>query len=298
MKEKVLKVASGFLYVWAGILFILGMKFVITREQSWPGMILAVLVCPVTYYVLRRKFCAEHPVWLGVFRGITLGFTPVVMGFLLMANPYYRCFDFSVTSHAKGYFDEHIRTDQVEYQSVSSIQKPEYADYRIVTAMVEYEDRQTKQKMNQAVTFYFDRLSGEYYHSFDEMRQYRREHADEYLLEAFHFEEIAVNERMEEIADYVVRNDYAGIQQILGEGCKEEVTEPKWAGWNQELSLLGNYLKTVSVASSWQTAEDAVHTQTIDVTMTMQFVSGTAELIMTLNEDMKLERLSLNTKCE
>lgn len=296
MKEKVLKVASGFLYVWAGILFIVEMRAVITREQSWPGMILAILVCPATYYVLRRKFRADHPVWLGVFRGITLGLAPVAMGFLLMMNPYYRCFDFSVTSHAKGYFDEHIRTDQVEYRSVSSIQKPEYADYRIVTAMVEYEDCRTKQKMNQAVTLYFDRLSGEFYNSFGEMRQYRREHAAEYLLEAFHFEEVAVNDRIREAADYVVRNDYAGIQQILEDGCREEVTEPKWAGWNQELSPLGDYLKTASVASSWQVGKDAAHTQTIGVTVTLQFVSGTAELTMTLNEEMKLEKLSLNTK--
>lgn len=298
MKEKIFKFVSCVLYVWAGILFIVEMGDVITREHTWMGMILAVLICPGTYYVLRRKFRASHPVRLGVFRGITLGFAPIAMGCIFMMNPYYRCFDFSVTSQAKEYFNEHIRTDQIEYRSVSSIQKPEHADYRIVTAMIEYEDRQTKQKMHQEVTLYFDRINGEYFNSFEEMRQYRREHAEEYLLEPLHFEELALNDRIEEIADYFIKNDYAGIQQIFGDGCKEEVTEPKWAGWNQELSSLGSYLKTVSMIPSWRVEEDAVHTQTMDITMTMQFVSGTAELTMTLNEDLKLEKLSLSTRVE
>lgn len=298
MKEKIFKFASGVLYVLAGILFIGEMRVVITREHTWMGMILAVLICPGTYYVLRRKFRASHPIWLGVFRGITLGFAPIAMGFILMMNPYYRCFDFSVTSQAKEYFNEHIRTDQIEYRSVSSIQKPEHADYRIVTAMIEYEDRQTKQKMHQEVTLYFDRINGDYFNSFEEMRQYRREHAEEYLLEAFHFDELALNDRVEKIVDYFIQNDYAGIQQILEEGCKEEVTEPKWAGWNQELSSLGSYRKTVMMTPSWQVGDDAVHTQTMDVTMTLQFVSGTADLTMTLNEDLKLEKLSLSTKFE
>ena len=164
--------------------------------------------------------------------------------------------------------------------------------------MVECEDRHTKQTMQQEIRWYFDRLVGRYFNSFEEMRQYRREHAGDYLLQPLHFEEEQLNARIIETADYVRENDYAGVRQILEEECAREVTEPKWTGWNQELSSLGGYRKIENVAFTGQLETNAKQLQTVGVEVTLRYVSGKATVRMTVNENLKLEMMSVEAELE
>lgn len=298
MKKKIIKIGNIILYMYASLLFIMAITIVIRFDNAWAGMVLAVLVCPGTYYMLHKKFSVNHRIMVRVFRGVTLGSGLIVLILTFVANPFYRCFDFAVMSQAEEYFNTRIGTEQMEYKSVSSIKKPEHGDYRIVTAMVEYEDRHTKQKMQQEASWYFDRLTGRFFNSFEEMRQYRREHAAEYLFLSLRFEEDQLNARIFEIADYVQGNDYAGIQQLFEEGCRQEVSEPRWAGWNQELLSLGGYRKVENVAFSGQLEENAEKLQTVGVEVTLRYVSGKATLRMTINENLKLEMLSVEAELE
>lgn len=296
MMKKITKIGNVILYMYASFLFITAITIVIRFDNTWVGMALAVLVCPGTYYLLHKKFGANHRIMVLAFRGVTLGIGLIALILTYLANPFYRCLDFSVVNQAEEYFNTNIGTDQMEYKSVSSIKKPEHGDYRIVTAMVEYEDRHTKQTMQQEIRWYFDRLVGRYFNSFEEMRQYRREHAEDYLIPPLHFEEEQLNARIIEIADYVRENDYTGIQQILEEECKQEVTEPRWAGWNQELSSLGGYQKVENMTFSGRIEEDEEQLQTIGLEVVLRYVSGRARVQMTVNENLKLERLSVETE--
>lgn len=296
--KKITKIGNVILYMYASVLFIAAITIVIRFDNTWVGMALAVLVCPGTYYLLHKKFSANHRIMVWVFRGVTLGTGLIAILLTVLANPFYRCLDFSIVNQAEEYFDANNGTGQLEYRSVSSIKKPEHGDYRIVTAMVEYEDRHTKQKMQQEASWYFDRLTGRFFNSFEEMRQYRREHAAEYLFLSLRFEEDQLNARIFEIADYVQGNDYAGIQQLFEEGCRQEVSEPRWAGWNQELLSLGGYRKVENVAFSGQLEENAEKLQTVGVEVTLRYVSGKATLRMTINENLKLEMLSVEAELE
>lgn len=296
--KKITKIGNVILYMYASFLFITAITVVIRFDNTWVGMALAVLVCPGTYYLLHKKFSANHRIMVWVFRGVTLGTGLIAILLTFFANPFYRCLDFSIVNQAEEYFDANNGTGQLEYRSVSSIKKPEHGDYRIVTAMVECEDRHTKQTMKQELCWYFDRLIGRFFNSFEEMRQYRREHAEDYLLQPIHFEEEQLNARITETADYVRENDYAGVQQLFEEECAREVTEPRWAGWNQELSSLGGYRKIENVAFSGQLEENAERFQTVGVEVTLRYVSGKATVRMTINENLKLEMLSVEAEME
>lgn len=293
MKEKIMKIGNVILNVYGFMLFFMCIYIAVRRENSIPAVILAMIVCPCSYWFLRKKW-GEHRraiVWL--VRGVVAGLGPIALGFVVMAAPYIRCFDFSISSQAKEYFEKHIKTDEIEYKEVSAIQKPEYRDYREVTATVNYEDRKTGQTMQKDVTMYFDRIEGMYFNTFEEMRQYRREHADSFVFELSHFEQKTFNGRVFEVIDYFTENDYEGILSVLGEECKASVTRKKWEEWQGKLSPLGACKQVEDTASTLKVAGDKFHTQAITVVVTVQFAEGTADIKMTLNEELMVTELEV-----
>lgn len=302
MKEKMMKAGN---IILNGIGFILSLWriFYAVRRESAPGgagvaavlgaLVLAAVFCPCSYWFLRKKLGERRPVAVRVVRGVVLALSPFAIGFILLAAPFYRCFDFSISNQAEKYFEKHMKTDATEYKGVRAIKKPAYRDYREITATVEYEDRESGQVMQEDVTMYFGQFEGMYFETFEELRQYRRECAETSLHERSHFEENAFNERIYAIAGCLAENDYEGVREALTAECSAVVTKEKWDAWQERLSLLGTYKKVEDIEPSLQVADDRFHSQTITAVVTMQFADGVVKVTMTLDEELKVTKMDM-----
>lgn len=293
MKEKLAKIGNVILYVYSTFMFLMAIDELVERENSAPAIVLVVLLCPGFYWLLHKKWgeTKRIPVW--IFRGVTLALAPFAIGCVILACPNHRCFDFSVERQAKEHFEAENNMEVLEYKEVTSIQKPLTADYRTVTALVKYADRQTGQEMQQEVHMYFDCVEALWFDTFEEMRQYRRMHASEQFVAMCHFEEAALDARMDEVIGYVVDDQYEEIQSVLTESCRNDVTESKWEEWQQKLSSLGSYQKIKDMSWNYDVAEDEFNSQTFSVTIVVGFIDGVANLEMVINEEMMLERLEV-----
>lgn len=294
MKEKLCKIGNVILYVWSSLLFIIAILVIVRNEDTALAIIPAILMCPGLYWLIHKKWGETKQICVWVFRGITLALGPFAIGYVLLMCPHYRCYDFSIEKQAREIFESNNDMELLEYEKVTSIKKPLDVDYRTVTAMVKYASRQTGQEMQQEVHMYFDCIENLWFDTFEEMRQYRREHAAEQYFTMCHFEMSALDARLDEIIEYVAEDHYEKIQPLLAGACRGDVTESKWKQWQQELSPLGEYQgKRGMSGQQYDFAEDAVNSQTFSVTAKLGYAEGTANLKMTINEELMLEKLEV-----
>lgn len=292
-KERLLKVGNMILNLYGFFLFSMCVFVAIRKENAIPPILLAVLVCPCSYWFLRKKWRARKPVLIRVIRGVVLGFGLLAFVFVLFLTPYFRCFNFAVSREAKEYFQQHIQTDEIEYKEVTGIRKTPYMDYQEVTAAIKYEDRHTHQTMQREIVLYFDRYENKYFETFEEMRQYRRENAATYFYVTSHLDEKEINKRIYEVIEYVAEGNYDGIWPIVDEGCKASLTKEKREAWQQKLAPLGAY-KQIRNFEVPLIEDDESGTQKVTVLVTAGFAEGEAEIELVIDEELTI--LSMEVK--
>lgn len=288
-KEKLLKVGNIILNVYGFILCFMCIVVAIRKENAIFPVLLAVLVCPCSYWFLRKKWGERKPILTRIIRGIVLGLSLLAFGFVLLATPYFRCFSFAVTREAKEYFHQHIQTDEIEYKEVSRIRKTEYGDYQEVTATVEYEDRHTHQTMQRDIILYFDRYDNIYFETFEEMRQYRKENPRWVMS---HFNEKELNERIYEVTGYLAEGNYDGIWPLLDEECKAGLTKEKREAQQQKIAPLGAY-KQISNIVVPLVEEDESGKQAMTVLVTVKFADGEAEVELVVDEELMVMSMEI-----
>lgn len=288
-KEKLLKVGNIILNVYGFILCFMCIVVAIRKENAIFPVLLAVLVCPCSYWFLRKKWGERKPILTRIIRGIVLGLSLLAFGFVLLATPYFRCFSFAVTREAKEYFQQHIQTDEIEYKEVSRIRKMEYGDYQEVTATVEYEDRHTHQTMQRDIILYFDRYDNIYFETFEEMRQYRKENPRWVMS---HFNEKELNERIYEVTGYLAEGNYDGIWPLLDEECKAGLTKEKREAQQQKIAPLGAY-KQISNIVVPLVEEDESGKQAMTVLVTVKFADGEAEVELVVDEELMVTSMEI-----
>ena len=289
-KNILLKMGSILLNIYGFLLFIMCVITVVKKENALPAILLAVLVCPCSYWYARKKWGERRPVLIRVIRGVILSSGCFVLGFILMDAPYFRCFNYEISSFSKEYFEKHIQTDELTYKEVSNIRKTEYGDYQEIAARIQYEARHTHQAMQRDIILYFDRMQNRYFETFEEMRQYRKEDPPMLLS---HFNEAELQKRVYEVIDYVLEGNYDGIWPLVDEGCKAELTKEKREEQQQKIAPLGAY-KQVSNFDVPLVEEDESGTQKMTILGTITFADGEAKIELVLDEELTI--LSLEIK--
>lgn len=284
-KEKLLKVGNVLLNIYGFLLFFMCVVTAVRKENAVPPILLALFVCPCSYWFLRRKWGERRPVLIRVIRGVVLGLAFFALVFVMFATPFFRCFNFAVSREAKEYFQQHIQTDEIEYKEVTGIRKTPYMDYQEVTAVIKYEDRHTHQTMQREIVLYFDRYENKYFETFEEMRQYRRKNAATYFYVTSHLDEKEINKRIYEVIEYVAEGNYDGIWPIVDEGCKAGLTKEKREAWQQKLAPLGTY-KQIRNFEVPLIEDDESGMQKVTVLVTAGFAEGEAEIELVIDEEL------------
>ncbi len=290
MKKIFLKIGNMILNLYGFLLFVMCVVAAIRFENAFSAILLAVLVCPCSYWFARKKWGERRPVLIRVIRGLILGLGCFLLGFILLSAPYFRCFHFKVTSFAKEYFETHIQTDELAYKEVSDIRKKEYDDYLEVMARVKYEDRHTHQAMQRDIIFYFDRANDRYFETFEEMRQERRK--DPYRI-LNHFNVTELDKRVYEVIGYVAEGNYDGIWPLMDAECKTVLTKEKREAQQQKLAPLGTY-KQISNIEVPLIEEDESGKQIVTTLVTVRFADGEAKVELVLDEELTI--LSMEVK--
>lgn len=294
MKQILIKIGNGMMNVFGfalcGIAVLLGLQ----KEMSVPYAVIAVAVCPVIYWFLRKSLGSGRSLLTGIIRAVLLVGGVFALCFLALIAPYYRCYDFSVKEEAKNYFEKTLKTQDRIYKEISSVVKQEKGDYLKVIATVVYDDQKSGKTTNQDIILYFDRFEGTYYDNFDALRLYRNEHAQEFWHPVNRFEEDALNERANEIVQYVVDDDYLKFAVALDAELKGKVTQEVWRGWQEKkIAPSGAFQKVENTEASSRWAEDEKKTQTMELTVTLRFAEGTQKVRMTFHDDLTLKQFEV-----
>lgn len=284
-KEKFLKAGNMLLNIYGFLLFFMCVFIAVRKENAVPPILLALFVCPCSYWFLRRKWGERRPVLIRVVRGVVLGLAFFVFLFVIWVTPYFRCFNFAVSREAKEYFQQHIQTDEIEYKEVTGIRKMAHMDYQEVTATIKYEDRHTHQTMQREIVLYFDQCQNKFFETFEEMRQYRRENVAAYLYVPSHLNEVEINKRIYEVVDYLAEGNFDGIWPLVDEGCKAGLTKEKREAWQQKLASLGAYKQITNIEVPLL-EDDESYTQRVTVLVTAGFAEGEAEIELIINEEL------------
>lgn len=275
------------------ILFAILIMMAVERETSWPFLVMAVLVCPVTGWIFQKKFGGQYPVrvWLARCGILVVGFFAMI--YLNYMFHFHRTYTFINDERVMEAFNKLVDSGNVEGGEVSSIKETEYGDYSKLTATVGYVDKQSGKQMQQEVALYFDRIMGNYFDTFDEMRVWRKENRDGIVFKTSHFEEERLNRQIDEIIKYVTEDEYGTFCQLLSDEQKVVITEQKWKDWQQELSSLGEYRRKKEISADVRMGEGDSDDQEMAVDIKLWFATGTEGVKVRINEEMKITEFEM-----
>ncbi len=294
MREKIMKIGNGVLNVCGFLLCINSLGFAIVSDTAIPFILSAILGCPVIYWYIRRKAGMERCKRLWAIRAGLLFASGFVWFLSIGFFPYARCYNFLVKQEARMYYDQKIAVEGSEFQEVRSITKQEMGDYLKIYVTMVYVDGESAKKMEQELILYFDRFNGKYYNDFDAMVGYRNQHPEEYIGRiTMNYEEAKVNEKVEELIQFYVENDFASWQMRADEALLQQVTVEDWKVWQEKQSDIGVYKRVADQNWGTELTEDRKKVDVLTVSVVLQYETGTVTLHVALGEDLQMKEFEV-----
>ena len=195
------KIASSLVSLYSFFVMIVALMHVMVMDVIWPFAVAAAVVCPVWFWYVDKRWLSEKRILSWIIR---LG--ALLTGILIFTIgrdkcPYYRYMQNMAQENMKVYFEKNVQTDDMKFKEVKNITKEETEEYFLVSAAVVYTDPTDTVPTGTAVfgssvqgsegsvssgsvvakdgdekevyiTLYFDRWSGQYFASMEDMQQY------------------------------------------------------------------------------------------------------------------------------
>lgn len=280
------------------VVMLMALAFAFARENPLLFVVVATVVCPLWYKVVKKHWLSERPVVSALVRGVIL-----IGGYLLLTmairwNPYNRCYNSVAKETFQQRFDELNKEEGYTFEEVGDINKKEMWDYLKLTASVSYRDTEGVSG-KQEIVLYFDRLDGRYYEDFAAMREYRVEYRKKYATNSFRnrlfFDEEQLDAKVEEINSCLVSGEHEEIKKQMDTELREKVTDEAWKGWSDVFASRGEYVgQEMPAEKNWSVTEDEEHVQTMEVKETLGFASGKVGVRMVFHDDLTLQVLEVN----
>ncbi len=293
MKEKGLKVGNILLNVWGFFLCIYAIMEAIMKENTIPFIVCAILLCPVVYWMIRKKLGEKRRVMVWAYRAFALVVVFWVVMFLSITTKYHRCYNFQIKEEVKAYYEEHLAKEESEFREIRSITKKEMVDYYKIYTTIEYVDGESGKKVNQDVVLYFDRILSEYHEKFDDLVAHRKENADLILGPTLNVEGDKLDAKIEEVVSFYVENDFASWQMRAEAALMESVTAEDWKAWQEKRADLGEYKRIENMESSWEVTEDGQKYERVRLDLTLRFSMGTVTLHVAFGEDLQMKEFEV-----
>lgn len=294
MKEKMMKIGNILLNVWGFIQCANSLLFAVVYETSLPFIFSGILSCPVIYWYIRKRVGEERRKILWLIRGVLLFVGALIWFWSIGLFPYTRCYEFLVKQEAKQYYKEHIEKEGSEFQEIRSITKQESGDYLKIYVTLVYIDGESAKKMEQELILYFDRFNGKYYNDFDAMVDYRNQHPEEYTGRiTLNYEEAKVNEKVEELIQFYVENDFASWQMRADDKLMQQVTVEDWKAWQEKQDDIGSYKRVSDQSWGMELTEDKKKVDVLTVSVVLQYETGTVTLYVALGEDLQMKEFEV-----
>lgn len=296
------KIMSGLVGVFSAVVMIFAIMFAIVRENMWPFLIVAALVCPLWHWLLRKFILKEKMLLLWLIRGGAVLGGCLLFAFSARYFPYYTCMDVMIEDCMKTQYEETVKTDTTELVDVTGIQKELFGDYYKVKATVNYRDKKSGENLSEEIALYFDRYKGQYFANFENMRKYRAHYWD--YEEGWDICMVDQEELKNLLADFyntLISGDREAAKTKMCSAMKNTLTEEEWTEWTKVVSDAGTYasadaVKTTSMEYETEdgTPEGKRNSQVVTTSCTLHMSSGDVVVQVAVAEDLLIRNVSVS----
>lgn len=291
--DKIMSILVG---TFSLVVMIFAVMYAMVRENMWPFIIVAGLTCPLWHWLLRKFILKDNPKVYWIIRGSAVFLGCVIISYGISHYPYYNCLDMMVKDRISTQYEETIKNDNTEYVDATVLQKEQHGDYYKVQGNANY--KENGEAKSQTITLYFDRMNGQYFANFDNMRKYRQHYWDyDEDKDLCMIEQDSVNEKTTELVRCFTDNDYDAAKQIMSDDLIKEVTKDKWQEWQKIFKAKGTFTAIESQTNetvSYEEKDGKRTGQLLPVELVLQFSGGNVTVNTVIGEDLKFRQISLD----
>lgn len=287
------KIMNALVGTFSLVIMIFAVMYAMVRENMWPFIIVAGLTCPLWHWLMRKFILKDNRKVYWIIRSAAILLGCIIISYGIRNNPYYNCLDMMIKDRISTQYEETIKNENTEYVDATVLSKELMGDYYKVQGNANYKENGEEKSKN--ITLYFDRMNGQYFANFDNMRKYRQHYWEyEENMELCMIERSSVYEKTELLVQDILDNDYKNAKKLMSEKLAQNVTKETWDTWQEAISARGEFNAVESqteTAITYESEDGKRVGQLLSLKIVLQFSKETLTVNVSLGEDLKFREI-------